>query len=403
MQKLLKSYGIQHQTSVAYTSQQNGCVEREMRTVAESARTMLLESGLNKNLWAEAINTAVYVINRTGPSRVKDKTPYELWRIKDFDVNNLQVFGSQVSVHVPDQKRLKFDSKAELGNFVGYGENTKGYRIYFRERNVIEIKRDIVFIKQSIENKERERKQEKEYHINFDNQEEVEQVSEGEESQYEDTENPDTIESENEQDSIHSFHEQSILEEEIEEEQENSQETSEQTEEVTERPRRAKKQPSWLKDYVQGEENIFLSYCCDEPVTYQEAMKRPDKSKWEETINKELKTMEENNTWEKVTEVPDGENIVSSKWVFKVKDADGKALYKARLVARGFEQKNCDDQIYSPVAKLTTFKALMAVATQKRQPVYQMDVTGAFLYGDIIIICLAFSQLYWGRLQSSRI
>lgn len=315
-----------------------------MRKVVESARTMLLESGLNKNLWAEAINTAVYVINRTGPSRVKDVTPYELWWNKEFDVNNLQVFGSQVSVHIPDQKRLKFDSKAELGYFIGYGENTKGYRIYFPEGNIVDTKRDVIFIKKSEEYKERDRRQGKENYIHFDTQEETEQVSELEESQYEDIENLETIESENEENSIHSFHEESaILEEEIEGEQE----TSEQTEEVTERPRRARKKPSWFKDYEQGEENMFLSYSCDEPISYQEAMKRPDKSKWEEAINKELQTLEENNTWEEVAEVPDGENIVSSNWIFKVKEAEGKALYKARLVARGFEQKNCDDQTYS--------------------------------------------------------
>ncbi|CAB3248368.1 unnamed protein product [Arctia plantaginis] len=84
---------------------------------------------------------------------------------------------------------------------MGYGENTKGYRIYFPERNIVDTKRDVVFIKQSIENKERNRRQEKEYHIGSESQEETEQVSEEEESQYEDTENLETIESENEQDS----------------------------------------------------------------------------------------------------------------------------------------------------------------------------------------------------------
>lgn len=163
---------------------------------------------------------------------------------------------------------------------MGYGENTKGYRIYFPERNIVDTKRDVVFIKQSIENKERNRRHEKEYHIGFDGQEEAGQVSEEEESQYEDTHNLETIESENEQDSMHSFHEQLILEEdieeEVEEEQENSQgtpETSGQSEEVTERPRRMRKQSSWFKDYVQQEENTFLSYCCDEPISYEEGMK----------------------------------------------------------------------------------------------------------------------------------
>ncbi|CAH0713594.1 unnamed protein product, partial [Brenthis ino] len=165
-------------------------------------------------------------------------------------------------------------------------------------------------INQSEEYKERDRGQEKENYIAFDTQEDTEQVLELEQSQYEDIEDPETIESEKEENSIHSFHEESaILEEEIEEEQE----TSQQTEEVTERPRRARKKPSWFKDYEQGDENIFLSYSCDEPISYQQAMKRPDKRKWEEAINKELQTLEENNTWEEVAEVPDGENINYTK------------------------------------------------------------------------------------------
>ncbi|CAH0730463.1 unnamed protein product, partial [Brenthis ino] len=57
---------------------------------------------------------------------------------------------------------------------------------------------------------------------------------------------------------------------------------------------------------------MFLSYSCDEPISYQQSMKRPDKRKWEEAINKELQTLEENNTWEEVAEVPDGENITIS-------------------------------------------------------------------------------------------
>lgn len=383
MDNLLNSYGIQHQTSVVYTPEQNGCVEREMRTVVESARTMLLESGLNKNLWAEAINTAVFVINRTGPSRIKNKTPYEIWWNKEYDINNLQVFGNRVSIHVPDQKRLKFDSKAELGYFVGYGENTKGYRVYLPKENDVVIKRDIIFIKQLENSKGKYERQEKESCVSFDIQEMTEEASEEEESHYEDTGSSEVVEHESEHDdTMHSFYKQSSVEEELE----NPQETSEQQEERTERCRRQRRQPVWLQDYVQGdevEESSYLSYCCDEPISYQDAMKRPDKSKWEEAINKELKTLDENGTWEEVAKVPEGETIISSKWVFKIKETEGKSLYKARLVARGFQQKNCDDEKYSPVAKLTTFKVMMAVAAQKRLPVYQMDVTGAFLYGDI--------------------
>lgn len=54
-------YIIQHQTSVAYTPEQNGRAEREIRTIVETARTMILENNFNKRLWAEALNTGVFV------------------------------------------------------------------------------------------------------------------------------------------------------------------------------------------------------------------------------------------------------------------------------------------------------------------------------------------------------
>lgn len=61
-----------------YTPEQNGKAEREIRTVVESARTMIHAKGLSKRLWAEAVNTAVYLLNRTLMAKNKDATPYEL-------------------------------------------------------------------------------------------------------------------------------------------------------------------------------------------------------------------------------------------------------------------------------------------------------------------------------------
>lgn len=67
------------------------------------------------------------MINRTGKSQVADKTPYELWFDTNmYDLNNLHLFGSKISVHIPSQIRLKWDNKSEIGILVGYGGNTKG-------------------------------------------------------------------------------------------------------------------------------------------------------------------------------------------------------------------------------------------------------------------------------------
>lgn len=67
--------GIHHQRTVAYTPEQNGSAEREMRTIVESARTMTHSKQMDLKFWT----TAVYVLNRTGTSTVSDISPFELW------------------------------------------------------------------------------------------------------------------------------------------------------------------------------------------------------------------------------------------------------------------------------------------------------------------------------------
>jgi hypothetical protein len=56
-----------------------------MRTIVEADRTMLAGKSLHKRYWAEAANTAVFIINRTGTSSVENKTPFELWLNKSYN------------------------------------------------------------------------------------------------------------------------------------------------------------------------------------------------------------------------------------------------------------------------------------------------------------------------------
>jgi hypothetical protein len=77
---------------------------------------------------------------------------------------------------------------------------------------------------------------------------------------------------------------------------------------------------------------------------------------------------------------------IDSKWVFKVKKNECNEItqFKARLVARGFQQKGLQyHDIYAPVAKLQTFRILLAVSVNLDWTIYQMDVCNAFLHGDI--------------------
>lgn len=94
--------------------------------------------------------------------------------------------------------------------------------------------------------------------------------------------------------------------------------------------------------------------------------------------------MDENETWT-LAELPKGWSKIDCKWVFKRKhDTNGfPSEYKARLLARGYnQQKGLDYQeTYSPVAKITSFRILLAIVTHFNLHIHQMDVKTAFLNG----------------------
>lgn len=88
----LKNSGIIHQRSNPYTPEQNGLAERFNRTVVEKARCLLFDAELDKQFWAEASNTAVYLQNRTVSSTLNGKTPFELWTQEKPEISHLRVF-----------------------------------------------------------------------------------------------------------------------------------------------------------------------------------------------------------------------------------------------------------------------------------------------------------------------
>lgn len=62
----------------------------------KAARTMLHSKKMPKTFWAEAVNTAVFVLNRTGSSPISGVSPFKLWlqeeckhgRFQDFWIKN---------------------------------------------------------------------------------------------------------------------------------------------------------------------------------------------------------------------------------------------------------------------------------------------------------------------------
>ncbi|UYV65276.1 hypothetical protein LAZ67_3003777 [Cordylochernes scorpioides] len=141
----LKSLGIVHELTAPYTPEQNGIAERDNRTIVESARCLLHGRKMPLELWAEAVNTAVYLLNRCTTKVLGNSTPYEIWYKRKPSILHLKTFGCNAYVHIPKDNRKKLDKKSIRTFFVGYTETNKNYRMWDPIARKIIISRDVIF------------------------------------------------------------------------------------------------------------------------------------------------------------------------------------------------------------------------------------------------------------------
>lgn len=127
-----------------------------------------------------------------------------------------------------------------------------------------------------------------------------------------------------------------------------------------------------------------MSYVDEIPLRYDDVFGRDDEGEWRKAIESELKSLEENDTWEIVSK-PKDVKLLGTRWVFKIKDDPSGVKYKARLVVRGFEQRQGIDfhDTYAPVARLPTIRMILALAVRFDLKIRHLDVTTAFLYGKL--------------------
>ncbi|GJR15856.1 putative ribonuclease H-like domain-containing protein [Tanacetum coccineum] len=130
--------GIKREFSVARTPQQNGVVESKNRTLIEAARTMLADSLLPIPFWAEAVNTACYVLNRVLVIKPQNKTPYELLIGKTPSISFMRPFGCPLTILNTLDSLSKFDGKSDEGYLLGYSTSSKAFRVYNKRTKRVE-------------------------------------------------------------------------------------------------------------------------------------------------------------------------------------------------------------------------------------------------------------------------
>lgn len=363
--ELCASHGIQRQLTAAYTPQQNGVAERKNRTVLNMVRSMMTGKNVPKRFWPEATNWSVYILNRSPTTAVEGMTPEEAWSDQTPSVGHFKLFGCIAHAHIPKEKRKKLDDKSIKCVMFGVSEESKAYRLYNPVDNNIITSRDVVFDEDA------------EWEWTKDSTEESNDLSINED---EDNNGESGNEAEN-----------------VTQHGGEDEETPAVAEQINQggRPRTT---PAWMRDYVSGEEiseeeglvdfvmfmEVFGMFSSiTDPSSFEEAVQE---AKWREAMDREIESIEKNETWE-LCSLPHGVNTIGVKWIFKTKlNETGEVdKCKARLVAKGYAQKYGIDytEVFAPVARWDTIRAILAVAAQKGMKVYQLDVKSAFLYGEI--------------------
>jgi Reverse transcriptase (RNA-dependent DNA polymerase) len=122
------------------------------------------------------------------------------------------------------------------------------------------------------------------------------------------------------------------------------------------------------------------------PKTLKKAMETKFAKFWAEAAVDEWLSIVRNNTWLLVDHEP-WMKVIPCKWVFTIKtDSSGAPQrFKARLVAGGHRQVEGIDyaETYAPVSRLATLRAMFSIAAHRGWKVHQLDITTAFLHGQI--------------------
>ncbi|GFS54006.1 retrovirus-related Pol polyprotein from transposon TNT 1-94 [Trichonephila clavipes] len=336
--EILHSNGITQRLTAPYTLEQNGASEREMQTTIEMARTLKYsnpEVSFPAVIWAELVNSAIYILNRTGKSSIENTSPYELWLKKKPRLKHLRIIGSPCYAHVPAQKRRKMDKKAIQGYLVGYDADER-CRIWLKK----------------------EHRDKRRYKSGGKYEEQLIKIED----------NPI---------------EKTLSQEDLSDSETDREEDAEPTSDRQLRNRSLLQKPKRFEDHTMEAESYLDDY---NPETYEEAINSKDSTNWKKAMESEMNSLSENHSWE-LSDLPVGAKAILCKWVYRLKtNPDGSInKYKARLVARGFSQRQGIDysETYSPVAKLGTIRTVLSIAAEERMHLTQFDVSTAFLYGDL--------------------
>ncbi|KAJ3557078.1 hypothetical protein NM688_g1664 [Phlebia brevispora] len=441
--------GIHHEKTNAYSPQENGVAEQMNRTLVEMARSMLCNADLPLSYWGDTILYATHIVNRISTRALPDNiTPFEAFTRNKPNAAHLRIFSCKAYVHIPDEKHRKLDLKSLECTFLGYAKHRKAYCLvhhssehFFESRNVIFDEDSILSYVSLQEHSDSDNEDEGDEQeprqpsspLDFVNSTRLPAPTVGlnepktqasiaapalqdiephkvpgtaaaapeapsllEASEPEAEEPPAPCRRRNcryitgdpprRSERIQHRHDEA---ERVQNEKEVNELLQTNTEDSDDEPTPTPSEPEATGDQDAGEQARTAQHAAsldEAPLTYEEAMSRPDAAQWKLACIAEMEAFVKAKLFDAVLK-PDARKVVDCKWVFVIKRRPNGEIvkYKAQLVAHGFTQIEGMDytETFSPISKFTSICALLAFAAQHDMEVHQMDVKLAFLNGDL--------------------
>ena len=384
---------IIHEKTAPYSPEENGLVERDFPFIKNKAMMLLKSSGLydtHRCLWGEGMNHAVFLANRL-PAHGISGSPLSMITARPYCYSPIPTFGQQCFMLVPKSMRAgKLDSPSVKGVFIGYSPDraAKHYRILVN--NIVRISKDVRFLK-AVSNHERENISD-----DLDTPEKavedlpVEDMPSLELSAVElPTMDPPSLKLS----TVELSTEEPPIEGSINAEYEMIEVPTGPDTGLNggfwNGPIESRRNKPGVRESMSLRMMQMISYAVEkidsDPKSEKEARLRSDWPQWENAIESELTSMEENKVLTPVRErkLPRGCNPIHTMIILKRKyDTDGKLVkYKARLVALGNYQKFGDsyNETYAPVVGMSVLRSVLANAAARDLEIHGMDVSTAFL------------------------
>jgi hypothetical protein len=319
---------IKFEFTARMTPQQNGKVERAFATLYGRMRAMMNGAGwsdsMKQGYWIEAAATATKmenILNEKGsPSPY-----YSFYKANPEYEANLRTFGELgiVTVQPGNTIKSKLQDRGIQGMFVGYAENHAGnvYRVMNLKTKRVMLTRDVKWINKFIVELDEPRKSNDIYEIDTEDEVRVQEAQE----------RPAEMDENEREEPVHPNNEENVIQPRL-------------TREL--RGLEPFNNPGRLE--IEGENNQLCFFVPDAnneddsvPLTFKDAWYHEDpdeRAKWRAAIRLEFKQMLKNMVWRRkkgLNNLPPNRKGIGTKWVFKKKK---NGVYRARLVAKGYNQ-----------------------------------------------------------------